>query len=102
METKKQLIYVPFHKGNVNLAYGYKKFNMYYQHMFNGEVSIIGNSLKGYDAGNIGLGYVLNKNGAINYEINFKINNLYNTYYENVALRPMPNRYYQIQSIIKF
>lgn len=102
LETKKQLIYVPFHKGNVNLAYGYKKFNMYYQHMFNGEVSIIGSSLKGYDAGNIGLGYMLNKNGAINYEINFKVNNLYNTYYENVALRPMPNRNYQIQTIIKF
>ncbi|CAH8290253.1 iron complex outermembrane receptor protein [Mariniflexile fucanivorans] len=102
LKTKKQLIYVPFHKGNVNLAYGYKKFNMYYQHMFNGEVSIISSSLNAYNVGNVGLGYVLNKNGTINYEINFKVNNLYNTYYENVALRPMPNRNYQIQTIIKF
>ncbi|MFD0837034.1 TonB-dependent receptor plug domain-containing protein [Mariniflexile aquimaris] len=102
LETKKQLIYVPFHKGNVNLAYGYKKFNMYYQHLFNGEVSIIGSTLTGYNVGNVGLGYSLNEKGQVNYEINFKVNNLYNTYYENVALRPMPNRNYQIQTIIKF
>jgi iron complex outermembrane receptor protein len=102
METKKQLIYVPFHKANVSLAYGYKKFNMYYQHLFNGEVFITGSALKGYNVGNIGMGYTLNEKGSINYEINFKVNNLYNTYYENVALRPMPNRNYQIQTIIKF
>jgi vitamin B12 transporter len=102
METKKQLIYVPFHKGNASLAYGYKNFNMYYQHLFNGEVFIIGSTLKGYNIGNVGLGYTLNEKGIINYEINFKVNNLYNTYYENVALRPMPNRNYQIQTIIKF
>jgi iron complex outermembrane receptor protein len=102
IETKKQLIYVPFHKGNVSLAYGYKKINMYYQHMFNGEVFIIGSTLKGYNMGNVGFGYTLNQQGTINYEINFKVNNLYNTYYENVALRPMPNRNYQIQTILKF
>ncbi|MBP0903285.1 TonB-dependent receptor plug domain-containing protein [Mariniflexile gromovii] len=102
METKKQLIYVPFHKANTSFSYGHKKFNMYYQHMYNGEVSIIGSTLTGYNVGNMGLGYSLNENGHINYEINFKINNLYNTYYENVALRPMPNRNYQIQTIIKF
>ncbi|MFI0428029.1 TonB-dependent receptor plug domain-containing protein [Mariniflexile sp. HMF6888] len=102
IETKKQLIYVPFHKGNVSLAYGYKKINMYYQHMFNGEVFIIGSMLKGYNMGNVSFGYTLNQRGIINYEINFKVNNLYNTYYENVALRPMPNRNYQIQTIIKF
>lgn len=102
VETKKQLIYVPFHKGNVSFAYGYKNFNMYYQHMFNGEVFIVGSTLKGYHVANLGFGYTLNKNGTVHYEVNFKVNNLYNSYYENVALRPMPNRNYQILTIIKF
>lgn len=102
METKKQLIYVPFHKGNASISYNYKNFTTYYQHLFNGEVFIIGSHLIGYNVGNLGLGCTLNKKGTVKYEINFKVNNLYNTYYENVALRPMPNRNYQIQTIIKF
>ncbi|XMO85639.1 TonB-dependent receptor [Algibacter sp. AS12] len=102
LETNKQLIYVPFHKGNLNVAYGYNRFSMFYQHLFNGKVSIIGNSLSSYDFGNIGLSYVFNQKKKVNYTIDFKLNNLYNTYYENVALRPMPNRNFKIQTTIKF
>ncbi len=101
-ETKKQLIYVPFHKGNLSVAYSNKAFSMYYQHLFNGEVAIIGDRLEGFNVGNIGIGYLFNKKGKTQYDINFRINNLYNKNYQNVSLRPMPNRNYQILTTIKF
>lgn len=101
--TKEQLIYVPFHKGNISLAYNYKHFSMYYQHLFNGEVfKIDRKTLSTYDVGNMGVSYAFNTKGKINYELDFRVNNLYNRYYENVALRPMPNRNYTLQTTIKF
>jgi len=101
-ETKQQLIYVPFHKGNISIAHNYRAFSMFYQHMFNGKVFIIGDELDGFNVGNIGVGYLFNKNGKISYDVNFRVNNLYNINYQNVALRPMPNRNYQLLTTIKF
>ncbi|MEP3838445.1 MAG: TonB-dependent receptor [Algibacter sp.] len=102
LETNKQLIYVPFHKGNLSVSYGVKRFTLRYQHMFNGDVSILGNSLSEYDFGNLNMSYLFNLTRETKLTLNFKVNNLYNTYYENVALRPMPNRNVQVQTIIKF
>ncbi|WP_452223415.1 TonB-dependent receptor plug domain-containing protein [Lacinutrix chionoecetis] len=101
--TNKQLIYVPFHKANANLAYGYKGFSAFYQHLFNGEVFIISrDKLPYYNVGNLGLGYHFNSKGRINYLLEFRVNNIFDAFYENVALRPMPNRNFQIQTTIKF
>ncbi|MFD2727323.1 TonB-dependent receptor plug domain-containing protein [Hyunsoonleella rubra] len=102
LETKRQLIYVPFHKGNVSVAYSRKAFSAFYQHLFNGDVFIIEDELDGFNVGNIGVGYLLNSSGNVQYDINFRVNNLYNKNYQNVALRPMPNRNYQILTTIKF
>ncbi|MFS4483210.1 TonB-dependent receptor plug domain-containing protein [Hyunsoonleella sp. 2307UL5-6] len=102
LETNKQLIYVPFHKGNVSVAYQHESFSMFYQHQFTGEVFIIGDDLEGFNVANIGFGYLLNKAGKVRYDINFRIHNLYNKNYQNVALRPMPNRNYQILTTLKF
>ncbi|WP_298345219.1 TonB-dependent receptor [uncultured Algibacter sp.] len=102
IETKKQLIYVPFHKGNVSIAYNHAVFSMFYQHQFNGEVLIIGDRLSGYNVGNIGFGCLINKNGKVHYDINLRVNNFRDREYQNVALRPMPNRNYQIITTIKF
>ena len=74
---------------------------MYYQHLFNDEVFVIGGDLDAYNFSNLGFSYAINTKGKINYQLDFRINNIYNTYYENVALRPMPNRNFQIQTIIK-
>ena len=101
--TQEQLIYVPFHKGNVSLAYSFKTLSFYYQHLFNDEVFPISRKLlNAYDLGNLGFAYVFNGKGKVAYQLDFKINNIYNKYYENVALRPMPNRNFQIQTTIKF
>lgn len=101
-ETNEQLIYVPFHKGNINVAYGFKALSFYYQHLFNGEVSEIGNSLSGYNVGNLGLSYLFNSHKKISFIVDFKLNNVFNTYYENVWIRPMPNRNFIVQTTINF
>ncbi|TXE10695.1 TonB-dependent receptor [Gelidibacter salicanalis] len=101
-ETDQQLIYVPFHKASVNLSYGYKAMELFYQHLINGEVAIIGGQLQGYNVGNLGLSYHYTMFDNLATILQFNINNIYNSPYENVALRPMPNRNYQLQLTLKF
>ncbi|SIQ56133.1 TonB-dependent receptor plug domain-containing protein [Maribacter ulvicola] len=101
--TNEQLIYVPFHKANGTLEYRIADLNLFYQHLFNGSVSIIGGELKEYEVSNLGVTYsadILKKD--LKYTIGVTINNVFNTYYENVALRPMPNRNIQTQLILNF
>lgn len=100
--SAKQLIYVPLHKFNVNLSYSFKVVELFYQHQFNGEVNIIGGQLEKYDVGKLGLSYNYKIAKNVHSILQFNINNLYNTTYENVALRPMPNRNYQLQLTLKF
>ncbi len=109
LDTGKQLVYVPFHKGNTTLTYNYKKVTAYYQHniiggVFTTEDNINSSffSLDPYDVANLGFSYTFASNLDTNYSLGLEANNIYNKYYENVALRPMPNRNYQIQLTIKF
>jgi len=99
--TSEQLIYVPFHKVTSSLAYNYKSVFVFYQHLFNGKVRIIGGDLSAFDIGNFGIGYKLKTSNKLAYQLQFNINNIYNSYYENVALRPMPNRNYQLELTLK-
>jgi iron complex outermembrane receptor protein len=109
VDSKKQLIYVPYHKGNLNLAYAYNSFTMFYQHMFNGEVFTTEDNLTGgfyalraYDVANLGCFYkVLNSNDHI-LQLGLNLNNIFNEVYQNVAFRPMPNRNFNIQIHYKF
>jgi iron complex outermembrane receptor protein len=102
IEKNQRLFYVPLHKANVSLAYNYKSFTAFYQHLYNGEVEIIGNTLDGFDVGNIGIAYTFHTKGELTYEADFRIHNVYNADYQNVALRPMPNRNFTINLILKF
>lgn len=101
-ETDQQLIYVPFHRANGALAYTISNFNFFYQHLYNGAVSIIGGELEGYQVANFGGTYRFKTNGKWNYSVGFTLQNLFNTYYENVALRPMPNRNIQTRILVNF
>lgn len=101
--TNEQLIYVPFHRANGTLEYRIADLNLFYQHLFNGSVSIIGGELKEYQVANLGVTFsadTLKKD--LKYTIGVTINNVFNTYYENIALRPMPNRNIQTQLILNF
>ena len=101
--TNEQLIYVPFHTANGSLEYRIADLNLFYQHLYNGSVSIVGGQLKEYQVANLGATYtadILKKD--LKYTIGVTINNVFNSYYENVALRPMPNRNIQTQLILNF
>jgi iron complex outermembrane receptor protein len=102
VEKKQALFYVPIHKLKASLSYSYKVFTAFYQHLYNGEVDIIGSTLDGFDVANLGVSYTLKSKKKMSYIADFRINNIYNTYYENVALRPMPNRNFNIKLTLKF
>ncbi len=100
--TREQLIYVPYHRANASVAYSLPKFGIFYQYLYNGPVSIIGGSLKGYQVANLGFTYSPERDGKFRCRVGVTLNNLFNTYYENVALRPMPNRNIQTQLLLNF
>ena len=100
--TGEQLIYVPFHRGNASLAYRFANLGVFYQHLYNGPVSIIGGELEGYQVANAGVTYSLKTEGKLHCRLGFTLNNLFNVYYENIALRPMPNRNIQTQLLLNF
>ncbi|SEA08144.1 TonB-dependent receptor plug domain-containing protein [Bizionia paragorgiae] len=107
--TKKQLIYVPFHKANFSIAYSYKKLALFFQHAFNGDVFTTEDNLKGrltslpsYDVSNLGLEYSLYNKGNNTLSLGGTINNVFNKSYQSVAFRPMPNRNFNIQLHYKF
>ncbi len=100
--TGEQLIYVPFHRGNAALAYRFANFGAFYQHLYNGPVSIIGGELEGYQVANAGITFSPKLEGKLQYRLGVILNNVFNAYYENIALRPMPNRNIQTQLVLNF
>ncbi|MEO0571752.1 MAG: TonB-dependent receptor [Bacteroidota bacterium] len=100
--TEEQLIYVPFHRANASLAYRFGKIGVFYQHLYNGTVRIIGGELEGYQVANTGIFYTHTTKGKLKSRIGITLNNVFNAYYENIALRPMPNRNIQTQLVLNF
>lgn len=95
-ERKKQLIYVPYHKFSASVSYDYNRFSVYFQNIYTGEAFSTSDNISIVDAyfiSNFGMEYQFKK---IPIAIGGQIKNLLNTYYENVAYRPMPSRYFQI------
>lgn len=100
--TGKQLIYVPLHSANVSVAYRRKCVSVFYQQLYTGAVSIIGGALEDYTVANLGVTYTIETKGKLSCRLGITLNNVFDTYYENVALRPMPNRNIQTQLIFNF
>ncbi|UMB61123.1 TonB-dependent receptor [Lutibacter sp. A80] len=105
--TDKYLTYVPKHLANASFSYTYKRINMFYQHLFNGEVyTTTDNSdnyiLTYYNVGNIGAGYKLFQKENKNLSFGVKVNNVFNKLYEVLPSRPMPNRNFNININYKF
>jgi len=104
-ESKKQLIYVPFHKVTSNLAYAYKKWGSFVQGLYNGEVYTTtdnNQNIADYFVLNAGLTYSFHMKLGIVAETRIVINNVLNDNYQNVAFRPMPNRNIHIHLNFKF
>ena len=100
--TGEQLIYVPFHRANASLAYRFGNITAFYQHLYNGEVRIIGGELEGYQVANAGFTYGFKTDSKLRGRLGLTLNNVFNAYYENIALRPMPNRNIQTQLVLNF
>lgn len=104
-ESKKQLIYVPYHKFITNLSYTHGRWGSFLQGLYNGEVYTTtdnNQNLEDYLVMNLGLTYSLPELKGITIETKLTLNNLWNENYQNVAFRPMPNRNIHLNLNFKF
>ncbi|MFK8060016.1 MAG: TonB-dependent receptor plug domain-containing protein [Polaribacter sp.] len=101
LETNKQLIAVPKNRANFLIDYKYKNFNIFYQQLFNDEVSFLVDVIPAFTVANIGFETQLStiKNKPT---VGFKINNIYNANYQNTLNRPMPGINFLITTNINF
>ena len=101
--TKQQLIYVPYHKFNASICYGFKNASINGQFLYNGKVFTTSDNayeLNAYKVANVGFDYLINKNSNI--KIGCNIRNIFNENYQSVASRPMPGRNYNLNLTFKF
>ena len=96
-ETKKQLIYVPKHKGSAMFNYQYKRASLYYQALFVGEVFTLSDNnprymIDAYTVSNLGAEYALGK--AQQFVLGAQAKNIFNEDYQSVADRFMPGIHY--------
>jgi outer membrane cobalamin receptor len=99
----KYLIYVPLHKANATLGYAYKYLNLYAEYLYVGEVYTRSDNnpkynMDAYQLVNLGGDYTFYKK----YTLGLKVQNLLNTYYENVENRALPGRSYMMYLNMKF
>lgn len=95
VETKKQLIYTPFHKFSGSLGISYKHLSLVYQYIYTGEVftsSDNKNALPAYGLSNFYLKWNLPFKSKIS--VGVSAFNIENRAYQNVLSRPMPGRNY--------
>lgn len=93
----KILIYVPFHKANAQLSYGFKNLTIYSEMLYVGEVYTRSDNnprynLDAYKVYNLGSDFTFKKH----YTLGAKVQNLLNVYYESVENRPLPGRNFMV------
>ena len=103
--TQKQLIYVPYHKLTAAVSYQYDRLSLHYQYLFTGAVFTQSDNnpykiIQWYNVSNGIVGYDLGK--SKNYQLGFKVLNLWNVQYESVENRPLPGRNFNLYLIFKF
>lgn len=92
-KTDKYLIYVPFHKANSSVSYGYENLNIYGEFLYVGEVFTRSDNnsrynIDAYKVFNLGADYTFKKK----YTLGIKVQNIFNTFYESVENRPLAGR----------
>ena len=94
-KTEKYLAFTPQLMGLNILSFKYKKFGFQYRFRYQGRIyttSTNSKYLPAYQLHHVSLAYYFNRH--INILIN--LNNILNTYYENVPTRPQPGRNYEL------
>ena len=97
-----QLIYVPEHRANGVLTYLCRGWTFQYQLQYTGEVFITtsnSQALDDYAISNLEVSKSFLKERL---RVFLRANNLFDTAYQSVAFRPMPNRNYQLNINFKF
>lgn len=100
----KQLIYIPMHKGNVNGIISAKSYSLNINYQLVGRRYISSDNIEflpSYRLIDLSLGkkVMLNKNSL---QLTAGIKNLFNTEYQAIEWRPMPNRNYFIELSYRF
>ena len=95
----KQLIYIPENLANSTLSLGYRKYYLSFLTNFVGRRYVtVDNSdyLPGYSVNNIATGVKINVRNLL-FDLNFKIDNIFNADYQTMAYYPQPGRSYFIR-----
>lgn len=99
-----QLIYIPKHKAFVGFSGSYKKFFLKFYNNYVGRRYIKkdnSNSIDPYYIADLSLGALINIR-SIKFLMNFKIHNIWDTYYEVMSQYPMPQQYYSLSLTFNF
>ena len=100
----KQLIYTPLYSGNGNFSIMHRNWDFNFSHQYTGYRYTSSDNLEFLNPYHYSSFY-LSKNIRFNKfktSIFIRINNLFNSDYQVIALRPMPGRHYQAGLTIKF
>ncbi|MCT2561521.1 TonB-dependent receptor plug domain-containing protein [Chryseobacterium herbae] len=102
-ETQKQQPYVPMHRGNAHIDYGYRFLRIFAQGLVNGLTYTTSDekrteAIDPYFVLNTGISATVLKK----YTLGFKVNNVTNTYYRTVSFYPLPKRNYSVYASINF
>ena len=95
LKTGKFLPYTPQITGLNVFNVTYKRYHFVYRYRYQGKIYTTTSNTKflpAYPLHNVSLAFDYGKH----FEIQFNVNNVLNTYYENVPSRPQPGRYYEI------
>ncbi len=98
----KQLIYVPTHKANASLNYRYRNFTVNFTELYNGKVFTTTSNtqiVSAYWLSNLEIYKSFLKQQLT---IGLMANNIWNTAYQSIAYRPMPNRNFEFNINYKF
>jgi len=94
VKTKKILPFTPQWIGQNSLDISYKKLKLNYQYRYQGKIFTTTSNTKflpAYQLHNVSLNFQINRH----FKTRININNLLNTYYENIPSRPLPGRFYE-------
>ena len=96
-----QLIYVPQHKANALLSYQIKSWRFGYQFQYVGEVYTTTSNTQSLDPYSLSNLEMIKGFWEGRIFLKLRVNNLFDTAYESVAYRPMPNRNFLINMTFK-
>ena len=95
LKTGKIMPYTPQITGINIISLTYKRYHIIYRYRYQGKIYTTTTNTKflpAYSLHNVSLAF----NYGSHLKMQFNINNLLNTYYENVPSRPQPGRYYEL------